>query len=152
MEPTIVSKPAFKVVGMKYYGKNENNEIPQLWQQFIPRMGEIKYAVPSRISYGVCGDLEESGKFSYLAGLEVSELTELPAGMESWIVEEHQYAVFPCTLHTIHEAYEYAHNTWLPVSEYQRAAVPDFEFYDETFNAEDPESVINIYIPITRKS
>jgi hypothetical protein len=30
MKPKIVSRAAFTVVGMKYHGKNENNEIPQL--------------------------------------------------------------------------------------------------------------------------
>jgi predicted transcriptional regulator YdeE len=152
MEPKIVTKPAFTVVGMKYYGKNENNEIAQMWQQYLPRMGEIKNAVNAPVCYGVCGDLEESGRFSYLASLEVSEAADIPADMESWIVEEHEYAVFPCTLTTIHETYEFAHNTWLPDSGYQRSPVPDFELYDEAFDGTDPESLLYVYIPIEKKS
>ena len=33
MEPKIVTKPAFKAVGLYYKGKNENQEISQLWGQ-----------------------------------------------------------------------------------------------------------------------
>jgi predicted transcriptional regulator YdeE len=152
MEPKIVTKPAFTVVGMKYHGKNENNEIPQLWGQYLPRAGEIKNVVDSPVCYGVCGNLEESGKFSYLAAVEVSDAADIPSGMESWEVEEQQYAVFPCTLTTIHETYEYAHNAWLPGSGYERLSVPDFEMYDETFDGEDPESILYVYIPIGKKA
>ena len=84
--------------------------------------------------------------------MEVSKAAEIPANMESWEIEEHEYAVFPCTLTTIHETYEFAHNTWLPESEYQRSPAPDFEYYDETFDGEDAESLLYIYIPITKES
>jgi predicted transcriptional regulator YdeE len=55
-------------------------------------------------------------------------------------------------LTTIHETYEYAHNTWLPAAGYERLFVPDFELYDETFDPEDPESILYVYIPISKKS
>ena len=41
MEPKFVSKPAFTAVGLEYYGKNQNQEIAQLWQQFNPKIREI---------------------------------------------------------------------------------------------------------------
>jgi predicted transcriptional regulator YdeE len=151
MEPKIVTKPAFTVVGMKYFGKNENQEIPQLWREFNPRCLEVINKVEPNECYGVCGDLDEAGRFKYLAGYEVSAAEELPADMESWDVPEHEYAVFPCTIPTIGATYEYAHNTWLPSSDYQRSPTPDFEFYDETFDPQNPESVLYVYIPIKKK-
>ena len=42
MEHQIVNKPGFTVVGMKYRGKNEHDEIKQLWGQFVPRIREIQ--------------------------------------------------------------------------------------------------------------
>jgi predicted transcriptional regulator YdeE len=151
MEPKIVTKPAFTVVGMKYFGKNENNEIAQMWREFNPRFKEIQHGVNLDFCYGVCGELDKEGNFKYLAGLEVSQIDPLPAGMESWDVPECEYAVFPCTIPTIHETYEYAHNTWLPGSGYLRSATPDFELYDETFDPQDPDSVLYVYIPIEKK-
>ena len=63
---------------------------------------------------------------------------------------EQTYAVFPTTLADIGQTYEYAHATWLPENNYKRAATPDFEYYDETFNLSDPESLLYVYIPIEK--
>lgn len=149
MEPKIVTKPAFTVVGMKYRGKNENNEIPHMWNEFNPRIGEIKHKPEQWVAYGVCGESEEDGTFEYVAGVDVEMVKDVPQGMVSWEVPEQKYVVFDCTLPTIGEAYKYAFETWLPQSGYQRAGSPDFELYDERFDPNDVEnSEMYIYIPI----
>jgi predicted transcriptional regulator YdeE len=141
MEPKIVTRPAFTVVGMKYHGKNKNNEIPQMWQAFLPRKGGIEHMVAPQIAYGLCDAFdEEDGEFDYVAGFEVDSATGVPEGMVSWEVPESRYAVFTCTMATIREAYNYAFETWLPQSGYQRADSPDFELYDERSNANVPDS------------
>jgi len=148
MEPKIVTKPAFTVVGMLYRGRNENNEIAQMWGEFVPRMGEIKHATGAHESYGVCRDLEPEGLFEYVAGLPVTQAEDVPQDMVSWEVPEQKYAVFPCTLPTIGEAYAYAFKTWLPGSGYERGDGPDFELYDESFNPDEEGSHFHIYVPI----
>jgi predicted transcriptional regulator YdeE len=145
MEPKIVTKPAFTAVGLMYYGKNENNEIPQVWDKVNPRYEEIPHKTGP--AYGVCGDMEDDGRFHYLAGFEVTKAADLPDGMEKWDVSEQQYAVFPCTLKTIHETYQYIFETWLPQSGYTRADGPDFEFYGEEFDMETGEGM-SIYLPV----
>jgi predicted transcriptional regulator YdeE/DNA-binding transcriptional MerR regulator len=150
MEVKLKSKPAFTVVGMKYHGKNENNEIPQMWGEMSPRWEDIPERVNPHDTYGVCGNLEEDGSFSYVAGVEVSSTENTPIGMKSWEVPASLYAIFPCTLKTIGETYKYAFETWLPSSIYDHHPAPDFEFYDETFKPEDPESLLYIYIPIQK--
>jgi predicted transcriptional regulator YdeE/DNA-binding transcriptional MerR regulator len=148
MEPKIVTKPAFTVVGMLYHGRNENNEIAQMWGEFVPRMGEIKHATGAHETFGVCRDLEPEGLFEYVAGLPVTQAEDVPQGMVSWEVPEQKYAVFPCTLPTIGEAYAYANKTWLPGSGYERGDGPDFEHYDESFNPDEDGSHFHIYVPI----
>jgi AraC family transcriptional regulator len=149
MEPKIVTKPAFTVVGMKYRGKNEKSEIPQLWEQFGPRICEIKHLADPHVAYGVMHNYdEESGEFDYVAGFEVSSVAEVPEGMVSWEVPEQTYAVFTCTLPTLMETFERAYKTWLPHSGYQRADSPEFELYDENFDSQDENSEMAIYIPI----
>ena len=151
MEIKIVTKPAFTVVGMPYFGKNENSEIPQVWDQMLPHAGEIQNKVEPHLCYGVCGEMEADGRFHYLAGYEVDGEGELPKDMESWQVPQQTYAVFPSTLQTIHETYQYAHQTWMPHTEYERDEGPDFEFYDVDF---DPNkgTGLYIYIPVKKKS
>ncbi len=145
MEPKIVTKPAFSVVGMMYFGKNENNDIPQVWQKLMARVKEIDRK--SWLAYGVCSEMEEDGRFHYMAGFEIEDETDIPTGMESWNVAEQTYAVFPCTLQTIGETYHRIFETWLPQSEYEKADGPDFELYHEDF---DPETGtgMSIYMPV----
>ena len=149
MEPKIVSRASFTVVGMKYSGKNENNEIPQLWGEFGPRMGEIKQVANPHLAYGVCDNFDKSsGEFSYIAGFEVDSIAEIPEGMVSWDIPEGEYAVFTCALPTLGETYQHAYHTWLRESGYQRAPGPEFELYDESFDPKDPSSEMDVYIPI----
>jgi predicted transcriptional regulator YdeE/DNA-binding transcriptional MerR regulator len=150
VEPKIVHREAFTVVGMEYRGKNEHNEIKDMWDVFAPRMGEIKHPNWQWGSYGVCRDMPEEGGLHYLAGVEVEQVEEVPDGMTVWTVPEQTYAVFPCTLPTLHDAYRYAFEEWMPQSGYQRADGPDFELYTEEFEPDDPASTLYIYVPIQK--
>ncbi len=72
MQPQIVSKPAFAVVGLKYRGKADGDNLKNLWNQFGPRMADIKEAVKPDVCYGVMGNYDEAtGEFDYVAGCEV---------------------------------------------------------------------------------
>lgn len=145
MEPKIVTKAAFTAVGLMYFGKNANNEISQMWGELNPRYEEIQHK--TGLAYGICGEMEENGRFHYLAGFEVTETGDLPDGMEKWDVPEQQYAVFPCSLKTIHETYQYIFETWLSQSGYSKADGPDFELYGEEFDMDTGEGM-SIYLPV----
>jgi predicted transcriptional regulator YdeE len=146
MEPKIVTKPAFTVVGMEYVGMNKQNEIKDMWDEFVPRRGEIKHADYSWGTYGIClGEATEESPW-YLAGVEVSLVEDVPEDMVVWEVPEQTYAVFACTLPTLHEAYRHAFEDWMPRSGYERVDGPDFELYTEEF--EPTESRMYIYVPI----
>jgi predicted transcriptional regulator YdeE len=149
MQPKIVTKPAFIVAGMLYRGRNEKGEIPQLWQAFGPRMGELVHAAGEPIAYGVMDHFDEvSGEFDYLAGIKVGEGGDLPDGMVSWQIPAQTYAVVSTTLPTIRDVFDELYNAWLPASGYRRAPGPEFELYDERFNAAEPHSELDLYIPI----
>ena len=148
-EPKIVSRPAFTVAGMEYRGKNEHNEIFQMWNAFGPRMHTIPHVTKPHIAYGVNKSYDMStGEFEYLAGLEVDSAADMPEGVVSWDLPAQKYAVFPCTLPTIGQAFGHICNTWLPQSGYQHAGSPEFELYNEAFDPNDPNSVLYLYIPI----
>ena len=146
MEPKVVTKPAFTAVGMLYEGKNKNNEIAGLWQAFDPRVREIQHVVDG--AFGLCLPFDEQGNFKYLASMAVSSTDDIPEGMQAWEVPAQQYAVFPCTLPTLAEAYRYAFETWLPTSGYEYTKGTDFEYYDENFDPQKDDSVMYVYVPI----
>lgn len=153
MEPKIVTKPEFYVVGMSYVGKNEHGEIPQLWEQFNPRCTEVQ-STNTQSCYGLCfDDLEgvEAGVFEYIAAAEVSGPdAEVPSGMVLRHLPARKYAVFTHqgTLAKLHETYEYIYQTWLPQSGVQLDGKFDMEVYDEDFDIDSPDSKLYIYVAV----
>jgi AraC family transcriptional regulator len=148
MEPQIVKKPAMTLVGLQLHGKLEGMDLKSLWNEFGPRMVEIKGGDPN-ICYGAMDNYSEAtGEFDYLAACEGKSATAMPAGMVSWNIPARMYAAFPCTLPQIGEAWMTAYQQWLPASGYQRAAGPELEVYDEKFDPQDPASTLYLYVPI----
>ena len=150
MEPKIVVKPAFTVVGMLIHTKPMTPEIPQLWGKFAPQIDEVQHQAEPNASYGLMLFDQESGDLDYMAGVSVEQAGDLPAGMTRWDVPAASYVVFESTLSAIGDTFGHIYNTWLPTSGYQQAAAPYFERYGETFDPDDPSS-LSIYIPLESK-
>ncbi|MHB1355965.1 MAG: MerR family transcriptional regulator [Anaerolineae bacterium] len=152
MQPRIVIKPAFHVVGMCYHGTNQNHEIPDMWGVFLQRTGEIERINPT-LSYGVCSlptGLPE-GHFEYVAGVEVNEGAPVPAGMVLRSLPEMRYAVFAHrgSLESLGKTYQNVYEVGLPESGLQPLTLGlDMEVYTEEWADGAPESVLYIYIPI----
>jgi AraC family transcriptional regulator len=158
MEPRIVRKGEFKVIGMRYVGKNEHGEISQMWVELNPRIKEIPNLTRDPeygdVTYGVCGCVEgaEPGVFEYIACLPVSSIEKVPEGMVGKVVPEQTYAVMEAHgIKDIGPTYEYIIKKWLPSSNYLPGDGPDFELYPEEFDPEDPESSLYIFFPVKKK-
>ncbi|HCB47971.1 MAG TPA: hypothetical protein DEP47_00200 [Chloroflexi bacterium] len=151
MEPNVVSKPTFTIVGMKYRGKPEGDEIPDLWREFNPRIREIKYLTPSDESYGVMDNYDEkTGQFDYVSAVEVSKVVDVPEGMMSWDIPANKYATLEFEFSEIRQAFDNIYR-WIPESGNERAPGPEFEYYPPEFDPDDPDSRMQIYIPIKLK-
>jgi len=160
MEPKIVTKEEFKVIGMECKTTLKDNKIPDLWQRFMPRMGEIKNKVNPKVGYGVCRNegnicfdsFTDETEFESLACFEVSSFDYVPAGMVTRTIPKNRYAVFTHKgeLANLRETYGYIYGTWLPGSGYGLVKEGyDFELYDERFDpADQKNSETDIYIPI----
>ncbi|HDP77276.1 MAG TPA: AraC family transcriptional regulator [Mesotoga infera] len=155
MEPKIVHKPAFKVIGLKYYGNDPANNCPKLWRDFMERHTEIENVISVKESYGLmCTGVEDfvDGKFDYIASVAVSSLENIPEGMVGAVIPEATYAVFTHNgkLDSLQETYEYIYGKWFQNSEYEPIGLNEFEFYDERFTGEE-DSELYIYVPIKKK-
>lgn len=156
MEPKIVTKPAFTVVGLPFKGYisqgpyedgASNNEIGQVWDELNRRAPEIKNIAGA--AYGVCFGMPNPDEPWYVAGFEVAQAADVPAGMMSYTVPGQKYAVFACTLGELSQTYRYISEEWQPRSGYERAEAPDFELYNEEFDAADPQQgKMYVYWPI----
>ncbi len=151
MEPVkIETLPAFKVMGMKYRGKNENGEISDLWGELNPRYHEIP--VIGQCAFGVClmpSDAPD-GVFEYIAGFKVAADAIPPEGLVVVDVPENKYAVFEHRggKETLMNTYHQIANEWFPRSGMKPTGGYDMEIYDEKFNNFEPDSIMYIYEPI----
>ncbi len=156
MEPRIVTKPAFVVVGLPFTGfisnapyeeGKENNEIGLVWDELNRRVREIKNICGP--AYGLCFGMPNEREPWYIAGFEVLQADEVPADMMTMTVPAQKYAVFPCTLGTIGATYRHITEEWQPRSGCEHAEAPDFEYYDEEPGPGDPKEMrLSIYWPI----
>jgi predicted transcriptional regulator YdeE/DNA-binding transcriptional MerR regulator len=154
MEPKIVNRPAFKVIGFSYVGKNEHGEIGQMWDRFNQHAGEVKRTNEDE-AFGLCFSTVEGGaqpgEFEYVSGLEVAGDKGLPAGMVYREVPAHKYAVFTHhgKLDTLGETYQYIYNTGLAQAGLQiHPDKFDMEVYDKDFTLNSDESKFYICVAV----
>jgi AraC family transcriptional regulator len=149
VEPKMVDKPAFTVVGMKIRTRNEHGEVPRLWYEFVPRFAEVKGVTNRNEAYGVLDNFDpETRELDYLAGLEVGSAGEIPEGMTSLKIPAQTYAVFTTTLPDLMDTLRKIHREWLPKSGFEHTEGPDLEVYGREFDPQDETSKIYIYIPV----
>jgi predicted transcriptional regulator YdeE/DNA-binding transcriptional MerR regulator len=154
MEPKIVNRPAFKVIGLSYIGKNEHGEIGQMWGQFNQRSSEVRN-INDKEAFGLCFSTvaggAKPGEFEYVAGFEVADGQAIPAGMVYRQVPAYKYAVFTHhgKLDKLGETYQYIYNTWLAQSGLQiHPDKFDMEIYDEDFELGADNSRFYIFVAI----
>ena len=135
------------MVGLLIHTVPMSPDIPPLWDQLVPRMGELPPTPEPRVSYGLMRYDPATNALDYMAG-NPAEPGAVPAGMRRWDVPENTYAVFETTLAEIGRTFDFVYNTWLPGSGYRHAAAPYFERYGENFSPDNPG--LSIYIPVLR--
>ncbi|MBD2868841.1 GyrI-like domain-containing protein [Paenibacillus arenilitoris] len=150
MEPKIVEKEAFTVVGMAWNSKSDEGDIPGLWQRFMSREHEIHGKLQPLVSYGICVPSDNEEEFTYVAGFKTNE-ESIPQGMKKIIVPAQRYAIFTHkgNIGGLSETYELIYSKWLQLQGLELVKGIDFERYDERFTGtEEENSELDIYIPI----
>jgi len=151
MEVEIKNKAEFTVMGMVERGKDGPKFVPPLWEKFHTRSDEVMEFTKDRIGYGVMANYDEgTEEFDYLAGVQVKPGSQAPKGMTTWDVPEQTYAVIPCTVPTIMEAYKFYYKEWLPSVEYEACkGKPEFELYPEDYEGIETGTMF-MYFPIQK--
>jgi len=164
MEPKIVNKPAFNVIGYELLTKNDNGQnnkdIPEFWQQYMTKNLGAKIPNPlyKHVELGICTDFKpETGEFGYIIGMEVEKGSQAPEGMVYKSFPELEYAVFTTPKSdeesftaSIQSTWNYIFTDWFPRSGYEHYGEVEFELYDERcYGSENKE--IDIYIPVRKQ-
>ncbi len=147
MEPRIISKPAFTVVGLLQDDQKDDASIDELWLRLGSRFHEIEGVNPD-VGFGVHFSKDDGNQF--LIGFSVQKNGPIPKGMTAIHFEAKEYAVFTHqgTLDRIDDTLSMFYCDWLPTSGYQQEGTYYFEVYDDRFVPNSPDSVIAIYVPL----
>lgn len=162
MQPKIVMKPKFSVIGYELKTTSEEGknlqEIPVFWQTYLqnPKMSA---AIPNKknpsVELGICTDFTPAnGSFSYLICSEVTDTSSVPEGLTSRTFPETKYAVFTTPKVTdkefsdsIQATWQYIFKEWFPGSGYEHAGGMEIELYDDR-SAHPQSKQMDIMVPI----
>ena len=133
------------------------NNIPALWQRFVPYLGRIPGQV-GNVAYGVIVDPSGgAGEFSYLCGVEVPDASAIPNEFTNIAIPALRCAVFvhPGPVSTMCETIARIFGNWVPQSGQQLAqsgeGVPScIERYGEKFNPKTMSGDIELWIPVKK--
>lgn len=156
MTPNLKEFEKLTIVGIKgefikaLDPQSDNMEIiPKLWNDFFSRIGEIK-----NISGPTVGAIDSSTntpkQMDYIAGIEVSSVSDLPEGMVSLEIPKGKYAEFihEGPVSNIDKTLDYIYGSWLPSSKLQRTDGPEYEVYPENYNPDSETAKMSLRIPI----
>ena len=118
-EPSIQQKKSKVIAGLRAtYSPETVHDIPALWARLAPHFGHVPGQV-DRAAYGVGIDTcSDSGRFEYVAGVEVNDASRLPSGWTTFHVPAQSYAIFAHHGHVtkLKDTVQAIYHDWLPRS------------------------------------
>lgn len=155
MVPEIVEKSGFLVVGVRYSGSLQHEEVEWMWRErLLPRLPELPGDDKQKsVFIGVRLSLTagDDGGFEYIAGISTRNLDGVPDGMAGWYVSGGKFAVVDvATVSDIDNAYRYLYESWMPQQvKIRRRNAPCFEVFP--FGVESADARILVHVPIAIK-
>lgn len=149
IESKIIFDKEFRVIGLMQMVKPGNVSIRNLWSNFNLRKFEVVNAVTPNNLLGLCEympKITDESEFVYIACIEVNGFSNIPKGMITKVIPPSKYAVFTHKgpIGWLKTTYDYIYGAWLPYSGYELAELDTIELY----NSNNPDCMIDIYIPI----
>ncbi|MEZ0607404.1 GyrI-like domain-containing protein [Fibrella sp. WM1] len=159
MQPRIETIAAKTLVGMRLTMSLTHNRTGDLWRAFMP----LRHQIANRLSTDLISLQTYSAdyfdafnpamEFEKWALVEVSDVGNVPGGMQPFILPGGLYAMFQhkgssSDTRTI----QYIFTTWLPASAYELDQRPHFEVLGANYKNAHPDSEEEIWIPIRPKT
>jgi predicted transcriptional regulator YdeE len=150
MEPKIVNRGTFTVMGVVGYFQSAAENFGPLWQAYMAHHEQIEPQSAGEGHYGVYLGADHSGPLDYLAGMAVRDSASAPEGTETREVPAATYAVFGCSFHELGPTYGYIWDEWLQSSKYEQdTSKLGFDYYAPGTGS--GESPVAIWFPVKEK-
>ncbi len=157
MEPKKVELGEMKIIGLKCTTTQKDNTIPQLWCDYMKVCDKILNKTEEDVCVGICldsnvdmEDFTDETPFDYIAGHLVESFDEVPEGMVTYTVQPSKYLNFTHkgSLDNLSQTYGYIFGEWIKNHDEELTNQDQVEWYDHRFNFGQPESEMDILIPI----
>ncbi|MCB1516969.1 MAG: GyrI-like domain-containing protein [Hyphomicrobiaceae bacterium] len=147
--PRLAKRPAFRVAGLKKrFTYDQRVGIPNLWEQFIPHLGEIDGQIGSA-TFGLCANFDDEA-FDYYAAAEIDQASETGSELVTFEVPAQTYLVFTHKGHVsnIAASMSAAIGKGIPEAGKSQANGPSFELYGDRFNPITGIGEIELWLPV----
>ena len=158
MKYKLVTTDDILIIGMRANMSFQtiNEETGKLARQFMPRRNENLNRVGTHaFSLQNYDDfnfktLIPSNTFEKWVGVEVSDASQIPDGMELFTVKAGNFLVFNYkgSAQGFPQFWQELHGEWLPNSQYKLDNRPHFEKLPEGYNPMDTETEEEVWVPI----
>ena len=159
MEPVIKLLEEKLLIGKHLTMSLAQNRTPELWRAFMPLKKQIQNTLsadlyslqlfPPGLDFAL---FNPDIVFEKWAAVEVAAATEMPGGLEVFILPAGLYAVF-----THHgpasegeRTFRYIFNEWIPNSPYTIDDRPHFEVLGAKYKNDSPDSEEEVWIPVRK--
>jgi len=151
MEPKIVEKEAFAVMGVSARGDPTTMDYEDIWgNRFMKHHDQVKALSTDGGYYGAYFDTGEENVAELVAGMAVGEVQNVPEGLVVRELPPATYAVFDCTVKTIGPTWQAIMGEWMPASGYEYdASKTSFEYYPP--DTQDADAPVAIHVPVKRR-
>jgi len=150
MEPKIVSRDAFPVMGVVGHFSSAAENFGPLWDDYMVFHDQIEPLSAGEGHYGVYLSADHSRPLDYLAGMAVQGAEGAPDGVEVRELPAALYAVFECSFQDLGPTYGHIWGEWLTSSGYGQD--PDklgFDYFPPAMA--EGGSRMEIWFPVERK-
>ena len=147
VEPKIVSRETFRVMGVVGHFCSAAANFGPLWNEYMTHHDQIESLRAGEGHYGVYLGADHTKAIDYLAGVAVREAVDVPVGVEVRDVPSALYAVFACPFQVIGLTYGYIWDKWLQSSAYEQDSTRvGFDYYPPGTTGGD--SPMEIWFPV----
>lgn len=146
-EPQTEAHGGFTVAGVAHRGTDFDQAA--LWRSLDDYADDLDDVTVGNARYGVLFDLDEnSGEFTYVAGVEVESNPDLPPELTVVEIPEATYAVYAATADTVAEVVAEMRDGHVGESDRDTVPGPLFERYDPDENPADPHAPLEFCVPV----
>jgi AraC family transcriptional regulator len=160
MEHRLETLSETKLIGKRMKMSFSDNKTGELWRSFMQQRNAISENIGSDLysmqiyRYAFFEQFDPNAEFEKWAAIAVTSFENVPADMETFVLERGLYAVFDYKgdAKDADGTFRYILGTWLPDSAYVLDDRPHFEILGEKYKKDSVDSEEEIWIPIKAKT